>query len=172
MALLAGLLSAVAVAMVARDFAQNRLDDCALMRVLGVPQSLMARIYTVEFLLVGCWPAQWAWFWGGSAIRFCGPAGQSRVGSLPGPTWRPFAVGTGVGILLTLVLVCPRCCNWLRCRLCASFVATWWLEALSVLAWLSGLVSLTGLLLLVARDWKLGGIALGGLLALCWCLPC
>lgn len=163
-ALLAGLLSAVAVAMVARDFAQNRLDDCALMRVLGVPQSLMARIYTVEFLLVGVLASAVGLVLG----WFCHQVFVALLANLvsvalPGPTWRPFAVGTGVGILLTLGFGLPSVLQLAQVpplRVIRRDLGG--LKPLSVLAWLSGLVSLTGLLLLVARDWKLGGIALGG----------
>lgn len=39
-ALLAALLSAVAVALAARGYAQRRLDDCAMLRVLGLPQQI------------------------------------------------------------------------------------------------------------------------------------
>src|SRR3990167_356658 len=52
-ALLAALLSAVAVAIAARGFAQRHLDDCAMLRVLGLSQGTMARAYTFEFVLVG-----------------------------------------------------------------------------------------------------------------------
>ena len=41
-ALLAALLAAVAVTLAARSFAARRLDDCAMLRVLGVPQRTMA----------------------------------------------------------------------------------------------------------------------------------
>ncbi|HEX5312678.1 ABC transporter permease [Aquabacterium sp.] len=163
-ALLAGLLSAVAVAMVARDFAQNRLDDCALMRVLGVPQGLMARIYTVEFLLVGVLASAvglvLGWFCHQVFVALL--ANLVSV-SLPGPTWRPFAVGTGVGILLTLGFGLPSVLQLAQVpplRVIRRDLGG--LKPLSLLAWFSGLASLTGLLLLVARDWKLGGIALGG----------
>ncbi|MBP8160894.1 MAG: ABC transporter permease, partial [Ottowia sp.] len=52
-ALLAALLSAVAVALAARGFAARHLDDCAMLRVLGLPQRAIAGAYTVEFVLVG-----------------------------------------------------------------------------------------------------------------------
>src|SRR3990167_3210569 len=52
-ALLAALLSAVAVTIAARGFAQRHLDDCAMLRVLGLSQGTMARAYTFEFVLVG-----------------------------------------------------------------------------------------------------------------------
>jgi putative ABC transport system permease protein len=41
-ALLAALLSAVAVALAARGFAANHLDDCAMLRVLGLSQRTIA----------------------------------------------------------------------------------------------------------------------------------
>ncbi|MDH4134879.1 MAG: ABC transporter permease, partial [Gammaproteobacteria bacterium] len=52
-ALLAALLSAVAVALAARTFANARLDDCAMLRVLGLSQATIARSHALEFLLVG-----------------------------------------------------------------------------------------------------------------------
>src|SRR5207244_10188743 len=52
-ALLAALLSAVAVALAARGFASKHLDDCAMLRVLGQSQRTIAWAYTIEFGLVG-----------------------------------------------------------------------------------------------------------------------
>ena len=52
-ALLAALLSAVAVALAARSFAASHLDDCAMLRVLGLSQRTMAGGYAFEFTLIG-----------------------------------------------------------------------------------------------------------------------
>jgi putative ABC transport system permease protein len=52
-ALLAALLSAVAVGIASRDFANRHLNDCAMLRVLGLPQRTIALQYGVEFTLVG-----------------------------------------------------------------------------------------------------------------------
>src|ERR1035438_8776693 len=52
-ALLAALLAAVAVGIASRDFASRHLDDCAMLRVLGVAQRTIAMQYVVEFGLVG-----------------------------------------------------------------------------------------------------------------------
>ena len=52
-ALLAALLSAVAVALAARAFAASHLDDCAMLRVLGLSQRAIASAYVFEFALVG-----------------------------------------------------------------------------------------------------------------------
>ncbi|RYF30040.1 MAG: ABC transporter permease, partial [Comamonadaceae bacterium] len=52
-ALLAALLSAVAVALAARGFAASHLDDCAMLRVLGQSQRTIAGAYAFEFAIVG-----------------------------------------------------------------------------------------------------------------------
>ena len=52
-ALLAALLSAVAVGIASRDFAERHLDDCAMLRVLGQSQRRIAWQYLIEFTLVG-----------------------------------------------------------------------------------------------------------------------
>jgi putative ABC transport system permease protein len=52
-ALLAALLSAVAVALAARGFASRHLDDCAMLRVLGQSQRTIAGSYAFEFALIG-----------------------------------------------------------------------------------------------------------------------
>jgi putative ABC transport system permease protein len=55
-ALLAALLAAVAVGIAARDFAERHLDDCAMLRVLGLSQRRIAGAYTLEFGCWACWP--------------------------------------------------------------------------------------------------------------------
>ena len=52
-ALLAALLSAVAVALAARGFAAAHLDDCAMLRVLGQSQRTIAWSYSFEFAMIG-----------------------------------------------------------------------------------------------------------------------
>jgi putative ABC transport system permease protein len=52
-ALLSALLAAVAVGIAARDFAQRHLDDCAMLRVLGLSQRRIAGAYALEFAGVG-----------------------------------------------------------------------------------------------------------------------
>ena len=52
-ALLSALLSAVAVALAARGFAANHLDDCAMLRVLGLSQRTIASSYALEFTAIG-----------------------------------------------------------------------------------------------------------------------
>jgi putative ABC transport system permease protein len=47
------LLSAVAVGIAAREFAARHLDDCAMLRVLGLSQRRIAGAYLLEFGLLG-----------------------------------------------------------------------------------------------------------------------
>ena len=100
-ALLAALLSAVAVALAARGFAAGHLDDCAMLRVLGQSQRTIALSYTLEFALIGVFASAL-----GVAIGF----GVHFVfvlllaglvdGTLPAPSVWPAAFGLGMGLTL------------------------------------------------------------------------
>lgn len=163
-ALLAALLSAVAVALVARDFAQRRLDDCALMRVLGVPQRTMAWAYAWQFLAIGVLASVlglglgWAFH-----LVFVDLLGSLVGVDLPAAGLQPVALGLGVGTLLTLGFGLPPVLQLARVpplRVLRRDLGA--LRPLSVGMAGLGAAALFGLLLVVARDLKLGGIALGG----------
>src|SRR5690606_27360872 len=102
-ALLAALLSAVAVALVSRDFALRRLDDCAMLRVMGVSQSQMAWSYGLQFLLVGVLASVvgllLGWLCHQVFVSLLG--GLVKVALPPSGLW-PLALGLGVGVLLTV----------------------------------------------------------------------
>jgi putative ABC transport system permease protein len=163
-ALLAALLSAVAVALVSRDFAQRRLDDCALLRVMGVPQRTMAWIYGLQFLFIGLLASGiglvlgWAFH-----LVFVELLGSLVQVALPGAGWQPWALGVGVGVLLTLGFGLPPVLQLARVpplrvlRRDLGGLRPW---SAAVAAF--GAVALFGLLLAVARDLRMGGIALGG----------
>ena len=103
-ALLTALLSAVAVAVAARDFAQRHLDDCAMLRVLGQTQNRIAAVHAIEF--VGLGPVRqrrWA-----SALGFVLHLGFVALltgwlpNGLPWPGPMPALLGLGVGLTLLL----------------------------------------------------------------------
>src|SRR5690606_34064717 len=102
-ALLAALLSAVAVALVSRDFAQRRLDDCAMLRVLGVPQNQMALTYGLQFLMVGLVASVIGLVlgWGFHQV-FVALLSELVPVALPAPSVWPVVLGLGVGVVLTL----------------------------------------------------------------------
>ncbi|MEY4765429.1 MAG: hypothetical protein RI907_2102 [Pseudomonadota bacterium] len=163
-ALLAGLLSAVAVALVSRDFAQRRLNDCALLRVMGVSQGLMARAYALEFTWMGLGASLVGLAVGWAChLLFVAMLAQLLVVDLPPPGWQPAALGLGVGVLLTLGFGLPPVLQLasvppLRVlRQDLGQIRPW-----SALVWLLGSAALGGMLMMVANDLKLGAIALGG----------
>lgn len=166
-ALLAALLSAVAVALVSRDFAQRRLDDCALLRVMGVPQRTMAWIYGLQFLFIGLLASALGLLlgWAFHLVFVELLAGLVKV-SLPQAGWQPWALGVGVGVLLTLGFGLPPVLQLARVpplrvlRRDLGGLRPW-----SAAMGLFGAVALFGLLLAVARDLRMGAIALGGFVA-------
>lgn len=166
-ALLAALLSAVAVALVSRDFAQRRLDDCALLRVMGVPQRTMAWIYGLQFLFIGLLASALGLLvgWAFHLVFVELLAGLVKV-SLPHAGWQPWALGVGVGVLLTLGFGLPPVLQLasvppLRVLRRDLGGLRPWSAAMGVF----GAVALFGLLLAVARDLRMGAIALGGFVA-------
>ncbi|WP_367114662.1 ABC transporter permease [Aquabacterium sp.] len=163
-ALLAALLSAVAVALVSRDFAQRRLDDCALLRVLGVPQRVMAWSYAMQFALVGLMASLVGLLLGWLFHLVFVALLSDLVGvSLPAAGWQPVALGMGVGVLLTLGFGLPPVLQLTQVpplRVLRRDLGQ--LRPMSAAVWGLGGAALLALLMLVARDVKMGGIALGG----------
>ncbi|HSM22465.1 MAG TPA: FtsX-like permease family protein, partial [Rubrivivax sp.] len=102
-ALLSALLAAVAVGIAARDFAQRHLDDCAMLRVLGLSQRRIAGAYALEFAFVGL-AASAAGVLLGFVVHYvfvwllAGLVGAQ----LPAPGPWPALFGVGVGMTLLL----------------------------------------------------------------------
>ncbi|MEY4507361.1 MAG: hypothetical protein RL297_1939 [Pseudomonadota bacterium] len=166
-ALLAALLCAVAVAIAARGFAQRHLDDCAMLRVLGVPQATMARAYGLEFALVGVFASGL-----GLALGFVVHhafvallAGLVSV-NLPPAGWTPVALGLGMGMTLMLAFGLPPVLQLAQVpplRVIRRDVGQIKPATLGVIG--LGLLGFAVLLLVASRDWVLGGIAVGGFAA-------
>ena len=107
-ALLAALLSAVAVALAARGFAARHLDDCAMLRVLGQSQRQILTVYVLEFFSVGLLA---------SALGLAMGFGLHQVfvelltglvdTALPAPSWLPFWQGLGAGMTLLFAFGLP-----------------------------------------------------------------
>ena len=102
-ALLAALLAAVAVGIASRDFASRHLDDCAMLRVLGLPQRTIAAAYSSSSALVGLL-ASVAGVVLGFAVHYVFVwllAGLVDA-ELPPPGVWPALFGLGVGLTLLL----------------------------------------------------------------------
>jgi putative ABC transport system permease protein len=165
-ALLAALLSAVAVAIVARSFATRHLDDCAMLRVLGQPQRTIALAYTFEFVLAGLIASAL-----GVALGFVVHHGFVRLlaglvlSALPQPTLWPVAFGMGMGLTLLLAFGLPPVLQLAQVpplRVIRRDVGN--LKPASLLVLGVGVAGFAALLLAASSDLKLGLIAVGGFL--------
>jgi len=107
-ALLAALLSAVAVALAARGFAARHLDDCAMLRVLGQSQRAILSVYVLEFFTVGLLASLLGLLMGfGLHQVFVNLLAGLVDTALPAPSWQPFWQGLGAGLTLLLAFGLP-----------------------------------------------------------------
>ena len=166
-ALLSALLSAVAVGIAARDFAARHLDDCAMLRVLGLSQRRIAGAYTLEFGLVGLlasatgvligWIVHFVFVWLMAGLL---------QATLPAPGPWPALFGIGVGMTLLLGFGLPPVLQLARVpalRVIRRDVGALKASSLGVLA--AGTGGFVALLMAVSSDVMLGAIAVGGFAA-------
>lgn len=163
-ALLAALLSAVAVGLAARAFANQHLDDCAMLRVLGLSQSAIARSHALEFLLVGLAGSVLgvALGWAVHHVFVLLLAGLVDT-ALPAPGWWPVFFGLGVGLTLMLAFGLPPVLQLAQVpalRVIRRDLGNLRPMSLGVLG--LGVVGFAVLLLAASRDLKLGLITVGG----------
>lgn len=163
-ALLAALLSAVAVALAARGFAASHLDASALLRVLGQSQRTIAASYTVEFALIGLFASALGVFLGwvihhGFVLLLAGLLQTN----LPSPSIWPAFLGVGVGLTLLLAFGLPPVLQLAQVpplRVIRREVGA--LRPTSIAALVAGMAGFSALLLVVSQDARLGLIAVGG----------
>ena len=163
-ALLAALLAAVAVALAARGFASRRLDDCAMLRVLGLPQRAIASAYAVEFVLVGL-AASVAGVLIGFAVHhvFVALLAGLVETALPAPSAWPVLFGLGIGLTLLIAFGLPPVLQLAQVpplRVIRRDVGALRPASLAVLA--LGVAGFAALLVAVSADVTLGLIAVGG----------
>ena len=163
-ALLAALLSAVAVAIAARGFAARHLDDCAMLRVLGTSQRTIALAYTFEFFVVGLAASSL-----GIAIGFAVHYGFVALlaglveSALPAASLWPVVFGLGMGITLLFAFGLPPVLQLAQVpplRVIRRDVGG--LKPASLAVLLIGIAGFAALLLAASSDLKLGLIAVGG----------
>ena len=166
-ALLAALLSAVAVAIVARSFAAKHLDDCAMLRVLGQPQRTIALAYTVEFVLAGLFASALGVVLGfavhyGFVLLLAGLVETA----LPAATLWPVLFGMGMGLTLLLAFGLPpvlQLASVPPLRVIRRDVGNLKPASIAVLG--VGVLGFAALLVAASSDLKLGLIAVGGFAA-------
>ena len=163
-ALLSALLAAVAVGIASRDFAGRHLDDCAMLRVLGLPQRTIALQYFIEFALVGLL-ASVAGLVLGFVVHYVFVwllAGLVEA-VLPPPGVWPALFGAGVGFTLLFGFGLPPVLQLAHVpplRVIRRDVGAMKPASLAVLG--AGALGFSALLLAVSSDLKLGLIAVGG----------
>lgn len=163
-ALLAALLSAVAVALAARAFAQRHLDTAAMLRVLGQPQRSIALAYVFEFAVVGLlssllgvalgWGVHHGFVWLLSGLVAEG---------LPAANWWPVGFGVGMGLTLLFAFGLPPVLQLAQVpplRVLRRDVGA--LKPMSAGVLVIGVLGFAALLMAVSRDATLGAIAVGG----------
>ncbi len=166
-ALLSALLAAVAVGIASRDFASRHLDDCAMLRVLGLPQRRIALQYIAEFGAVGL-VASIGGVLLGFAVHYVFVlllAGLVETG-LPPPSLWPALFGVGVGLTLLVGFGLPPVLQLARVpplRVIRRDMGALKPASIAVLA--AGTIGFALLLLAVSSDLKLGLIAVGGFAA-------
>ena len=163
-ALLAALLSAVAVALAARAFANRHLDDCAMLRVLGQSQRNIAWTYTLEFFAVGIVASLAGLCLGfGLHLVFVHLLAGLVETALPLPGWAPWGQGFGIGLTLMVAFGLPpvlQLASVPALRVIRRDVGRMQVASLSVLG--LGLAGFAALLVSVSQDWWLGLMVVGG----------
>ena len=166
-ALLAALLSAVAVALAARAFAARHLDDCAMLRVLGLSQRHIALSYTAEFVWVGSFASVMGLALGyGVHLVFVALLKGLVETDLPAPSVWPVVYGVGTGLTLLLAFGLPpvlQLASVPALRVMRRDVGE--LKASTLSVWALGLTGFAVLLVAASRDLKLGLLVVGGFAA-------
>ena len=166
-ALLAALLSAVAVALAARAFAARHLDDCAMLRVLGLSQRHIAWSYTAEFVWVGTFASVLGLALGYAVhLLFVALLKGLVETALPAPSVWPVLYGLGTGLTLLLAFGLPpvlQLASVPALRVMRRDVGE--LKATTLSVWALGLTGFAVLLIAVSRDLKLGLMVVGGFTA-------
>jgi len=163
-ALLAALLSAVAVALAARGFAGNHLDDCAMLRVLGQSQRAIALSYAFEFALIGLFASALGVVLGFAVhYMFVLLLAGLVESALPAASLWPAVFGLGIGFTLLFAFGLPPVLQLAQVpplRVIRRDVGGLKPASLAVLG--VGVAGFAALLLAVSSDLTLGLIAVGG----------
>lgn len=163
-ALLAALLSAVAVALAARGFAARHLDDCAMLRVLGQSQRHILTVYVLEFFTVGLLASLLGLLLGfGLHQVFIQLLAGLVETDLPAPSMSPIWQGLGSGLTLLIAFGLPPILQLAQVpalRVIRRDLGP--LRAASLGVMLLGLLGFSALLLSASRDLWLGLMVVGG----------
>ncbi|WP_342050946.1 MULTISPECIES: ABC transporter permease [unclassified Cupriavidus] len=165
-AVLSAMIAAVAIAMSARRYMQRHTDACAVYKCMGLSRAQILTAFGIEFLLLGLAGAVL-----GVLLGYLAHYGllMSLVGllqvSLPQPSLVPAAVGVAAGLVLLVGFALPPLLALTRIaplRVLRRDIGTPPISAW--VAYALGLGAFVALLLVAARDLKLGLTTAGGFL--------
>jgi putative ABC transport system permease protein len=163
-ALLAALLSAVAVALAARGFAARHLDDCAMLRVLGQSQRHILTVYVLEFFTVGVLASLLGLMLGfGLHQVFITLLAGLVDTDLPAPSMTPLWQGLGSGLTLLAAFGLPPILQLAQVpalRVIRRDLGPLRAASLGVMG--LGLLGFSALLLSASKDLWLGLMVVGG----------
>jgi putative ABC transport system permease protein len=166
-AMLAVILSAVAIALSTRRYTERHLDGYAVMRCLGAGQSRLFALFAWEFLLLALVAAG-----AGCALGFLGQAAiaawltQLVAASLPQPGALPALQGIATGLALLFGFALPPLLQLKEVPAVRVLRRETGAPRRGVLAvYVLGLAAVFALLLWQARDPKLAGYVFGGFAA-------
>ena len=165
-ALLAVMISAVAVALAARRYTLRHRDGVAVMRCLGAGQGQLLRMLGAEFLFIALASAALGTLLGYAVHTLLVAALAGMIDTvLPAPGWTPVAQGLLVGCWLLLGFALPPVAE--LCRVPPARALRREADVLAPRAWLGwavGAAGFAGLVLWFAGDVRLAGVVAGGFL--------
>lgn len=163
-AMLTVVLAAVAIGLSARRYLQRHVDGCAVMRCFGARRRQLMSLYFAEFLLLSIVVGLIGCFAGFALQDVLARLARSFVDAdLPAPGWVTVGQGVSVSVVLMLGFVMPLLLRLTRVPPVHVLRREWGgIEAGSSSVWLAGAAALSGLMLWVANDLKLGFSVLGG----------
>jgi putative ABC transport system permease protein len=165
--LLTVVLAAVAVALASRRYMQRHLDACAVMRCLGLTQNSLVTLHLTTFfwlaIISGC-----VGVLVGFTAHFALIAWLSKLLTmdLPLPTWHPLLPGFLVAGVLLAGFALPPLMQLSRVptlRVLRRELGP--PQPLLLVGYLLGILLLAGLIIWVAGDLRLGGLAVAGFVA-------
>lgn len=165
--LLTVVLSAVAVVLAARRYMQRHFDACAVMRCLGMTQGRLIGLHALQFFWLAVFSAL-----AGCTLGFVahfvlvGWLSNLLAVSLPLPGWQPLAQGGAVAGVLLFGFALPPLLQLARVPTLRVMRREMGPPQPFLLGGYGlGFALLAGLILVVAGDLKLGGLAIGGFAA-------
>ncbi|MEY2661621.1 MAG: hypothetical protein RLZZ123_2793 [Pseudomonadota bacterium] len=163
-ALLAGFLCAVAVALSARAFALKRVTHVALLRVMGQTQAQIVTRYAIEALGIGGLASLLGLMlgWGLQGLLIEALSGLVDT-ELPPPSWGALLFGLGVGMTLLVAFGLPPILRLAQVPALRVIRREWGpTNGGTRMVWALGLAGFVGLMWQASQNLRLGLIVLGG----------